>query len=194
MEDICAQVSELSREIRNMLDKSRELVTHEETLPDGTTVTHRSRLNQTAALDGNKITDIKSSKGAYHRTPRGKAVIYTGHPAYPTLEPNSRDIEEIIEHKRPFMCRILTAFGKPELACYTPSGDKIFEFVKGDMEQTKEAISELEDTIEKTWGVKKPQTGAEKSLMRELRKRNRELSFVLDDLAPNIIKVCKRSL
>lgn len=176
MPDVCADVSKLTREMKGMLKEQRD-----------------TKLNQTAALDGTEITDIKASVGAYHRTPKGKAVIYTGDPGYPTLEPNSRDVREMIEHERPFVCRCLMAFGRPELACYTP-GDDAYRFIKDDIEQTEELTEELKGEVMKLWGADKPQTHVEKAFMHELSRRRHELDDILDKLAPKIIKTCKVSL
>lgn len=176
MPEVCENISRIAKDIRGMLSNQ-----------------HKTGLNQTAALDGNKITDIKATRGAYHRTPKGKAVIYTGQAGYPTLEPNSRDVREMVEHERPFMCRCVTAFGVPQAVCYTP-GDAFYQFVKDDIEQTEEFTEELKSEIMTRWGTDKPQTDAEKVLMHELRKREHELDDILDSLAPKIIKTCKVSL
>lgn len=176
MADICTNISKLSPDIRDILKKQKA-----------------TKLNQTAALDGNKITDIKASVGAYHRTPKGKAIIYTGHPAYPSLEPNSRDVREIIEHERPFMCRCVTAFGTPQAACYTP-GDDMYRFVKEDIERNEELTEGLKAEITRLWGEPKPQTNAEKAFMHELRRREHLLDDILDELAVKVLKTCKVSL
>lgn len=166
MTDICDNISRLSSDIRNILKEQG-----------------RTKLNQTATLDKNKITDIKASVGAWRRTPKGKAVIYTGHPAYPSLEPNSRDVREMIEHERPFICRAVTAFGKPQAACYTPSDD-MYRFIKEDIEQTEELSESLKAESMRLWGTEKPQTNAEKAFGRELRRREHDLDDILDELAP----------
>lgn len=176
MSDVCSDISRLAKDIRDLLKKQGEM-----------------KLNQTAALDGNKITDIKASVGAYHRTPKGKAVIYTGDPAMPVLEPNSRDVREIIEHERPFMCRAVMAFGKPQAVCYAP-GDGMYSFIKDDIERTNELIESLKGEVMRIWGTDKPQTYAEKALMRELRMRDNTLDDILDQLAGEVLKTCKVSL
>lgn len=181
MADVCTNISKLSPDIRKMLRDQSE-----------------TKLNQTAALDGNKITDIKSSVGAYRRTPAGKSIIYTGHPGapgHPAVEPNSRDIREMIEHKRPFICRAITAFGKPQAVCYIP-GDDLYKFIKDDMERAEELVESLKAEITSLWGKYEPKnlTFAEEAFMRELRKRGNILDDILDELAPKVLKTCRVSL
>lgn len=178
MADICADISKLSSDIKSMLKEQS-----------------RTKLNQTAALDKGKITDTKTSVGEYRRTPKGKAVIYTGNPADPTLEPDARDVTEMIEHERPFICRAVMSFARPQAVCYTP-GDRLYQFIKDDVEHTKELTESFRATVTSLWGEYKPSrlSDAEKAFAKELKKRELELEDILDKMAPEVIETCRVKL
>jgi len=174
MPDVCTEIAKITRDIRNMLREQ-----------------DKSKLNQTAALDNYKITDIKTSvigyvegrpvhQHGYRRTPKGKAVIYTK--ITDDLEPDSRDVEELVEHDRPFICRAIRLFGKDEVACYTPRGDETFKFVKSLIKSCKESEKELEELIIRKWGdIELPeQANVEKSLRKAIRHRRLGFERILD--------------
>ena len=154
MTDICVDMKALSREIKSMLKESDKIAAYEVVLPDGSKATRHAKLNQTAVIDNNKITDTKASVGDYTRHVQGKPVIYTE--TTPSTEPGSRDVEELISKKRPFICRAVSMFGKEELACYTSNESPLFNFVKDSLESIKESGAKLKGITGKTLLVKVP--------------------------------------
>lgn len=176
---ICDEVAKLSNDIRNMLRESDKVKTYEVRVPGGDIITKTGKLNQTAAID-DKIASIKESPGEWHRTPKGKPVIYTTYTeAEQTLEPRARDVIEMAEHDRPYICHAIRMAGKNKVACFVPTG--YFQFIKDNLESINESEKRLKEIIQKRWqGETKPQTDAEKALMESIESRRKELHSLLE--------------
>lgn len=177
MADVCAEVTKHISRIREMLKEQKD-----------------TNVNQTASIEGGKIVEVKSSVGTYRNSPKNRAVIYTGSRYLPTDEADSRDVRELIEKNRPFICRAVTVFGKPNLTCYTTKEDnETFQFVKDDIERTSELRQSFRSTVESIWGAYIPSklSDTERAFAKELRGRNYGLDDVLDTMAPEILTKCK---
>jgi hypothetical protein len=169
---MCDQISKLSSQIRNIIYESKKPVVIDE-------VKH-SHSNQTAIIDKGSLSNIKPSVGAYQRQPKGFPVIYTDTRAH--LEPDARDVFEIVKHERPFICRAIEIFGKKEVACYTPD-TVIFEFIKEQILALEEAEDKLDEALQRKWGSVPPEerlTDAERALYKEISVRRHDIKNMLN--------------
>jgi len=169
---VCEQISKLSKEIRSIVYESKQPVVIDEI--------ERSHSNQTAIIDKGSLSNAKPSVGPYQRQPRGFPVIYTDTRAH--LEPDARDVFEIVKHERPYICRIIEIFGKKEVACYTPD-TVIFDFIKEQILALEETEEKLDEALYHKWGQVPSTdklTSAEKALYEEISIRRHELRNLLN--------------
>lgn len=175
--DICTDVSEhLKEEIRKMLRMTRE-----------------TRKGMSAELEDYKVKTYLTEPA---KPSKGKAMIYTpGFPFLPTLIPDAKDVHDIVEKERPFVCRATRTPANVDVAaCYTPG--YFFKIYKRLREKNKESTKDFYDTLEKKYGtgIREPQTEAEESMADAIYANGMRLKHLAGDSAPAIIDTCRVGL
>ena len=172
-ETICKDVSEhLKGEIAKMLRMAKE-----------------TRSGISAELEDYKV---KAYHYAPAKPPKGKAVVYTpGYPFLPTLAPGARDVREIVEKGRPFVCRATRTPAEVNVAaCYTPGYlFKLYVKMRG---KVKEDAEDFYATLEKKYGrdVKVAQTDAERGIELGIYDHALRLKHLAEGSASAILDTC----
>lgn len=168
--DICEDVSKhLKDEIKKMLRITRE-----------------ERKSVSAEIVNH---DVKAYHYEPSMPPKGKAMIYTAkYPFLPILIPAARDVHELIDKERPFVCRATRTPANIDVAaCYTPG--YFFKIYKRLKEKNKESTRDFYDTLEKKYGkgVREPQTDAEESIATAIYANGMRLKHLAEESAPAIV-------
>ena len=171
-EDICEDVSKhLKDEIKKMLRMARE-----------------TKKGMSAELDDYKV---KSYYTEPAKPPKGKAIIYTGYPFLPTLIPGMRDVRDMVEKDRPFVCRAARTPANIDVAaCYTAG--YFFKIYQRLRDRQEEDNANFYDLLEKKYGkgVQEPQTEAEQCMADAIYVNGMRLKHLAEESASAIVDTC----
>jgi len=169
---ICKDVSEhLKGEIKKMLRMAKE-----------------TRKGISAELEDYKVKEYHS----VGRAPKGKATIYVyRYPFLPALAPGARNVREMVEKERPFMCRATrTPAAVDVAACYTPGYMfKIYKRLRErNLEDTKAFYEKLAEKYGKSVTVS--QTDAERGIEIAIYDHALRLKHIAESSASAILDTC----
>lgn len=120
--------------------------------------------------------------------PKDVGMVYAPYKPPLSLTPRNRDVTEMIDKNRPFLCRVTRIAGEDRAACYTPG--TYYDFTKRERERLQSSMRHFGISLKRKYGVGEVRTLPEEEMLKYLRSELIYARIRTDKLAPKILDTC----